>query len=227
MVNIRKVLVSVTLFLAATASVLFVTIPRVGGETSRPQTPPAEAKEPKSTKQPGEAKERSTQLGSQVTQVASIQQAAMHSETPAPQPEQSAIQPNSVMFAGVSASIVDVGLTADGAIDVPASQVGRWSGSTVPGGKGAVFLDGHTPGIFSDLNQLQVGSTVTIIYSQQMFTYKVVAVETVPLAAVDMRKALSVQTGAANGLTMMTCAGTYIPAQQTYDKRLIVYAVQV
>lgn len=227
MVNVRKVLVSVTLFLAATASVLFVTIPRVGSETSQPHTSRTEQKESKPTKQLSEAKEQSAQVDSQVAQATPVQQVAMHNETPVSQPAQPITKPNSVTFAGVDSEIVDVGLTPDGAIDVPAIRVGRWNGSAVPGGVGAVFLDGHTPGIFSNLSQLQVGSVVTIVYNQQTFTYRVVATETVPLAAVDMQKALSVQAGTANGLTMMTCAGTYIPEQQTYDKRLIVYAAQV
>jgi LPXTG-site transpeptidase (sortase) family protein len=129
----------------------------------------------------------------------------------------------SIAFQG---SIVDVGVTADNAIDVPATKVGRWIGSAQPGSPGAVFLDGHVEGVFAGLKRLSVGQTITMTYGGQTFNYKVASTEVVDLATIDMNRALRVYGGASEGLNIMTCAGTYISSAGTYDKRLIVYAVR-
>lgn len=139
------------------------------------------------------------------------------------------IKGNSLSIAsiGFQGSIVDVGVTAENAIDVPASHVGRWIGSAQPGAPGAVFLDGHVEGVFARLNKLTVGQIVTMQYNGQAFNYKVAFTEIVDLATIDMNRSLSVYSGATEGLNIMTCAGTYIPSAGTYDKRLVVYTVRV
>lgn len=127
---------------------------------------------------------------------------------------------------GFSGSIADVGLTSGNAIDVPARQVGYWTGSSRPGTPGAAFLDGHVDGVFAKLSQLQVGHTFSVTYGGQIFRYSVVHTETVQLAGIDMNRALSTYNGAAEGLNIMTCAGTYLPSMGTYDQRFVVYAVR-
>jgi LPXTG-site transpeptidase (sortase) family protein len=133
----------------------------------------------------------------------------------------------SIASIGFQAPIVDVGVTADNAIDVPATKVGRWIGSAQPGMPGAVFLDGHVDGVFTRLNKLAVGQTISMVYGGQTFRYQVVFTEVVSLAGIDMSRSLSVYGGNSEGLNIMTCAGTYIPSAGTYDKRLVVYAVRV
>jgi len=128
---------------------------------------------------------------------------------------------------GFQGSIVDVGVTADNAIDVPVSRAGRWIGSAQPGTPGAVFLDGHVDGVFARLNKLTIGQTISMVYNNQTFNYKVVFSEVVDLAAIDMNRSLSVYGASSEGLNIMTCAGTYIPSAGTYDKRLVVYTVRV
>jgi sortase (surface protein transpeptidase) len=127
---------------------------------------------------------------------------------------------------GVNSVITSVGLTADGAVDVPATNVGMWAGSPAPGAHGATFLDGHSPGILSALNQVGVGQTFQVIYGGQTYTYRVAHTETIPLDSVNMRRALAVY-GNGDGLNIMTCAGQFAPSRNTYDHRLIVYAVAV
>ena len=67
---------------------------------------------------------------------------------PATQP-QPAPQENRLIIPsiGVNSVITSVGLTADSAVDVPATNVGMWAGSPAPGAHGATFLDGHSPGV--------------------------------------------------------------------------------
>jgi sortase (surface protein transpeptidase) len=135
----------------------------------------------------------------------------------------------SIAAIGLTAPIVEVGTTPQNNIAAPATtQVGHWTGSATPGALGAAFLDGHlVGGAFAKLNKLTAGQLVTVRYSGKTYTYKVVYTETVPLAGIDMNKALSVYGGASEGLNMMTCAGTYSSATGTYDQRLTVYTVRV
>ena len=140
------------------------------------------------------------------------------------------IRGNSITISsiGFQAPIVEVGLTAVNAIDVPAGmQVGHWNGSARPGSLGAVFLDGHVDGIFAGLSRLAVGQTVSVNYDNQSYVYRVVHTEVVLLDGIDMNRALSVFGNAGEGLNMMTCAGTYMPAAGTYDKRLVVYTIRI
>ncbi len=129
---------------------------------------------------------------------------------------------------GLVASIIPVGLTATNNIDVPAGkQVGRWTGAATPGMPGAVFLDGHVDGVFANLSRAAVGQTFSVVHAGQTFTYKIVHKEVVPLAGIDMNRALSTYGGASEGVNIMTCAGRYVPAIGTYDQRLVVYSVRV
>lgn len=129
---------------------------------------------------------------------------------------------------GLNASVINVGTTADNAIDVPAGpQVGFWTGSAVPGMTGATFLDGHVDGIFAHLHKLTVGQEFSLRFNGQTFRYQVAHTETVALEGIDMKKALSTYSGAVEGLNMMTCAGTFMPSMNTYDQRFVVYAVRI
>jgi uncharacterized membrane protein len=128
---------------------------------------------------------------------------------------------------GLSSRYVAIGLTASNAIDVHPSFVGRWNGSAEPGTPGTVFLDGHNPGIFRKVPNIAVGAQITISKaSGEVFNYTVVHTETVQLAGINMRAALSTYGGATEGLNMMTCVGTYNAQTGTTDQRHIVYAVR-
>ncbi|USN96280.1 MAG: class F sortase [Candidatus Nomurabacteria bacterium] len=134
----------------------------------------------------------------------------------------------SIPSIGFQSSIIEVGVTATNNIDVPSSlQVGHWIGSARPGVDGAAFLDGHVDGVFAKLHSVREGQIISVNYGGQTFKYRVVHTETVPLVDIDMGKALSVYGDGSQGLNLMTCAGTYVATQGTYDHRLVVYAVRV
>lgn len=133
----------------------------------------------------------------------------------------------SIPSIGFSSRFVSVGVTATNAVDVHPSLVGWWNGSARPGSDGAAFLDGHNPGVFSNLPAIKVGASITINYANDTsYTYKVVHREVILLVDVDMTKVLKPYNGAAQGLNLMTCMGAYNPATGTTDQRLIVYAVR-
>jgi sortase (surface protein transpeptidase) len=142
--------------------------------------------------------------------------------TPAP-----AYDSVSIPSLGFSSRYVTVGTTASNAIDVHPSLVGWWNRSAQPGSPGAIFLDGHNPGVFSKLPNIAVGANISITKaSGETFQYTVIEREIVPLVGINMRKALSVQGGASEGLNLMTCMGTYNPNTGTTDQRLVVYAIR-
>lgn len=148
---------------------------------------------------------------------------------PAPAPAQPAPAYDKVTIGsiGLSSQLVTVGTTATNAIDVHPSLVGWWKGSALPGTPGLTFLDGHNPGVFSKLPNIQVGAQISITKANgETFNYTVVHRETVQLAGIDMRKALTVHEGGAEGLNLMTCVGTFNNSTGTTDQRLVVYAIR-
>lgn len=134
----------------------------------------------------------------------------------------------SIPAIGFLAPVIEVGVTATNNIDVPSDlKVGHWIGSAMPGTPGAVFLDGHVDGVFARLPNVKTGATISINYGGKTFRYRVAHTETVPLESIDMGKALSVYGDGSEGLNLMTCAGTYVAQQGTYDHRFVVYTVRI
>lgn len=133
----------------------------------------------------------------------------------------------SIPSIGLSSQIVTVGLTSNDNIDVDSSRVGWWNGSSRPGTAGSMFLDGHNPGVFRNLQNITIGAPITVTLANgSNYTYTVVYREVVELAGIDMAKALAPYNNASQGLNMMTCMGTYNKATGTTDKRLVVYATR-
>lgn len=160
-----------------------------------------------------------------------VQTATTKTASPRPTPSRSAtISGNSLTIPsiGLQVATTEVGVTATNNIDVPSDlRVGRWVGSAKPGTPGAVFLDGHVDGVFANLHSVKTGQVISVSYGGKIFMYRIVHTETVLLENVDMSKALSVYGGAVEGLNIMTCAGTYVSSQGTYDHRFVVYAVRL
>lgn len=135
---------------------------------------------------------------------------------------------------GIDTNIVPVATTKNNALDAPktAWDVGWYDQSALPGAStGALLIDGHvndalhTPGIFFSLHTLRANDEIKIERGdKQLFTYKVVSVEQIPLAQVDMNKLLGSITPEKEGLNIITCGGTYNKERKTYDDRVLVYA---
>jgi len=158
--------------------------------------------------------------------------AAQPAPKPTPKPVQAkaaapAYDKVSIPGIGLSSRFVTVGLTSANAIDVHPSLIGWWNGSAQPGNPGAVFLDGHNPGVFSKLPSVKQGAQISLTKaSGETFNYSVVHTEVVQLVGINMRAALSPYGGASEGLNLMTCVGAYNTETGTTDQRLIVYAVR-
>jgi len=135
----------------------------------------------------------------------------------------------------ISARIKPMGVNSIGAIAAPVNiyDSGWYTGSTKPGTIGAAFIDGHASGatrkgLFAYIDTLKNGNEVSIERGDgQVLKYKVVHTETVSKDSVDMSKVLRTYDGAREGLNLMTCTGTWIKNERTYDKRAIVYTERV
>lgn len=135
----------------------------------------------------------------------------------------------------IAARIMPMGVTADNSVEAPRNiyDAGWYTGSAKPNEAGAMFIDGHASGasrlgLFAYLDTLQAGDYITVEKGDgQQLSYVVRAVDTYDANAVDMTKALSPYTKGAKGLNLMTCTGSWVPDEQTYDQRVVVYTEQV
>jgi LPXTG-site transpeptidase (sortase) family protein len=134
---------------------------------------------------------------------------------------------------GVSTSLVHLGLTSSGALQVPptATVAGWYTGSPRPGAIGSAVIAGHIdsvagPGVFFRLSQLQPGDrvyvrradgTLTVFEVTQVRSYEK---DDFPTAAVY---------GAVPDpeLRLITCGGTFDYSTRSYLSNTVVYAREV
>lgn len=132
---------------------------------------------------------------------------------------------------GVRTDIIHLGLTASGALQVPASTAvaGWYTGSPRPGAVGSAVIAGHIdsksgPGVFFRLSSLHPGDRVYVRRADgtiAAFTVTVVrqfAKDSFPTAAVY---------GAVpdSELRLITCGGTFDPQLGSYLSNTVAYAV--
>jgi LPXTG-site transpeptidase (sortase) family protein len=131
----------------------------------------------------------------------------------------------------IKAKITVLNLDKDNRIQAPYNiyNAGWFTGSSLPGKPGAVFIDGHVAswtanGLFFNLKSLQKGDDINIIMgSDKVYSYSVYTTKTYDVANVDMAQALSPIGKNKQGLNIMTCTGNVENGQ--YTKRLVVYAI--
>lgn len=135
----------------------------------------------------------------------------------------------------IAARVLPMSVNTAGSIQAPLNinDSGWYTGSVKPGETGAVFIDGHASGptrqgLFAYLDTLQKGDTLQVEKGDgKKLTYKVVHVDVVPLADIDMKKVLLPYPNVSKGLNLMTCTGKWLPKEYTYDHRVVVYTEQV
>ena len=135
----------------------------------------------------------------------------------------------------ISARILPMGVNNDGSMQAPFGiyDAGWYSGSARPGETGAMVVNGHSSGptrqaLFGRLDTLKDGDEIVIEKGDMTrLRYKVVHSETIPLQDVDMNKVSLPYGTAKNGLNIYTCTGKWLADKQTFDHRVIVYAVAI
>jgi sortase (surface protein transpeptidase) len=132
---------------------------------------------------------------------------------------------------GVKTHLIRLGVTATGALQVPArtAVAGWYTGSPRPGATGSAVIAGHIdsvtgPGVFFRLRELRPGD---LIYVQRghapMAVFKVSGVETFLKARFPTEAVYGPVPNAQ--LRLITCGGTFDPATGHYLSNVIVFAV--
>lgn len=126
-----------------------------------------------------------------------------------------------------------------GELDTPPNihDTGWFEESALPGdGLGAMLMDGHNggptqDGVFKQLPDLQIGAEIVIERGDgQKFTYRTESVEVVSLEELNdggMNELVNSINADTQGLNIISCTGNWVPAMQTYDKRVVVRAALV
>lgn len=142
----------------------------------------------------------------------------------------------------VDAPVQMVGVTAGGAIGTPDSffKTGWYAGGTVPGAAGTAVIDGHVDnglglaGVFKQLSDVKVGDTVHVVTNAgKTITFKVIATHAYDYSKTPANALFGPPSSVVaispnmSFLNLITCTGDWLPAQKTYNQRLIVTAMLV
>ncbi|HEY8490014.1 MAG TPA: class F sortase, partial [Dehalococcoidia bacterium] len=108
---------------------------------------------------------------------------------------------------------------------VPAFAAGHGEGTANPGEAGNAVLMGHVQSVdagevFRNLHQVAPGDEVVLVNERgERYVYRVVDVRTVTPGEVSIVAPTPDPT-----LTLVTCAGAWLPQRQDYSERLVVVA---
>lgn len=154
-------------------------------------------------------------------------------QAPVPQPSpQQVPEPTGLIIPaiGIRTSLVDLGITASGALQVPASTsvAGWYTGSARPGAVGAAVIAGHIdsvtgPGVFFRLSLLRPGDRVYVRRADgSLAVFDVTAVHSYLKSRFPTAAVYGPQPDAQ--LRLITCGGTFDFATGHYLSNVIVYA---
>ncbi|WP_084614344.1 class F sortase [Nakamurella lactea] len=143
----------------------------------------------------------------------------------------------SIPTIGVDAPLIDLGLNADGSVQVPDlndpdSKPGWYKNSPTPGSAGPSIILGHIdsakygPGVFYRLGTLKPGDTVDI--GRADGTVAVFRIDGVRSYGKDDFPTLEVYGNIDHaGLRLITCGGTFDPGSGHYESNIVAYATLV
>lgn len=159
--------------------------------------------------------------------------AVAQAASPAPGafPAAAAAEPARLLIPSIAlnAPVINVGLTSNGDMAVPpgnTGEVGWYAAGTVPGQAGSAVMDAHVFAAFKNLHDLKVGSDLYVLTETgATLHFKVTEMDDYPLAEVPAQRLFNTADG--KYLNLITCAGSFVPSQNTYDHRLVVYSVLV
>ncbi len=130
----------------------------------------------------------------------------------------------------IRAPIEKVGITKTGKMAVTRgySNVGLYKFGVAPGQKGNAVIGGHVdnalglPAVFNDLNKLKKGDNVFVADEHgNMLRFVVTKTQIYDVTQAPVDSIFGPSTTA--HLNLITCDGTWIQSQKSYDKRLVVF----
>ena len=123
-----------------------------------------------------------------------------------------------------------VGLGKSGNMAVPSnySDVGWYRLGTVPGQMGSAVIDGHVDNgfglsaVFKRLSEMEIGDDVYIVTrAGTRLHFEVVEIAKYPFQDVPLDKVFNRLD--APRLNLVTCTGSWLRSDETYDQRMVVY----
>jgi sortase (surface protein transpeptidase) len=134
----------------------------------------------------------------------------------------------------VQAPVVARGLDRDGAIDPPpfdqSGVVGWFEGGVRPGAAGVALFVGHVdtetrPAVFYELSAMRIGETIRVVRDDgRVARFTVDDVQVIPRDDFDAQRAYGVRQSGRAELRLVTCGGTFDPADRSYSANVIVSA---
>lgn len=146
-------------------------------------------------------------------------------EVPNPQPVGLVVESLDI----ASAPIVDVGVESNGEMEIPgAREIGWYRFGPTPGESGSAVLAAHIAfngrdGVFRDLDDLEVGAVVEVMYddgSSRRFR----VTETAQYAKDELPVDRIFAKDGAPELTLITCGGDFNRSLRSYSDNVVVYA---
>jgi hypothetical protein len=130
---------------------------------------------------------------------------------------------------GVRSTLVELGLKADGTMDVPISARAGWfTRGPSPGAPGPAVITGHVtwdgaPAVFYRLGTMRRGDQVTVTREDgKTAVFTVSRVDSFPKSQFPSRAVYGAIDHA--GLRLITCGGTYDAARNRYLDNVVVFA---
>jgi len=131
---------------------------------------------------------------------------------------------------GVDSELMDLGLQADGTLEVPPNgfPAGWYTGAPTPGELGPAVIAGHVdwggqPGVFFDLRELSSGDEIEITRQDgSTARFRVTRVE--QFAKDEFPTQMVYGDIDHAGLRLITCGGAFDPQMRSYNDNLVVFA---
>jgi len=130
----------------------------------------------------------------------------------------------------VNSNIDPVGLTKDGAMDLPlkSSNTGWYNLGPIPGVIGSSVIDGHSgfkngaPAVFDNLHKIKIGDKVTIINNKGNATIFIVHKISKYDFSANATNIFTSTDGKIH-LNLITCTGTWNSILKSHNSRLVVF----
>jgi len=149
--------------------------------------------------------------------------------TPAPMARSTPVRVQ-IPAIGVDSTLMQLGLQADGSLQVPPSgfPAGWYTGAPTPGELGPAILAGHVdwggqPGVFSRLRELAPDAQVTITRQDgSTAVFRVTQVNQYPKDKFPTNMVYGDLDHP--GLRLITCGGTFDPQTRNYEDNIVAFA---
>jgi sortase (surface protein transpeptidase) len=138
----------------------------------------------------------------------------------------------SIPAINVQAPILDVGLAADGSVDVPPlrrhNEAGWFDGGPTPGQFGPALIVGHAdtrtgPSVFHQLPKLKRGQKIEVLRADgSVAVFEVTSVERYNKGRLPLQRVYGDYSRPS--LRLMTCGGTWLGDRAGYSDNIIVFA---